>query len=1575
MLILIRMKQFLLLLLFVLLGFGVQAQCVTNVDFNTWQASGNPNYGNWVVQGGGSQVRQTVNATGPGFFISPFPLMNVKITGNFRTTDDDDDWMGFAFSMLNPLTQTTDSFDCWFFDWKQVTQGAGQRGMSLCRADGVIPPSAYQSTFWDHINSSAFTVVQNNWGSAGWQRNYNHAFELQLTYTTARIFIDGVLKFEEQNCFKPGRFGFYCISQQDVYYSNFQYDLFIDFSFVNDKICLGDTAKIQFVNPCITDASALSQYQSARWDFGDGSPPIIINNPTIATVNQAHLYTQPGNYNVSLTITDFNGCTSTKTNPIEVRQPISITPSGTPPPCNGGSNGSVTVAATGGYGNYQYIWNGNQYGQTYAGVTAGTYNVVVSDGVCAAATANYVLSQPSALSATTSHVDANCNTNNGSVSMTISGGTPPYQNLTWAGVAAPGGTRTGLGAGTYIANFVDANACSALLQYSETVNMLPCGISSSVNKTNVSCFGGSNGTVSLNVTGATGTPTITWTPGGYTGANVTGLAAGTYTYNFSDANPAHAFSGTVTITQPGAAMVASLSTIGISCAGANDGQALASVTSGGNPPYSYAWSGGHPNNPSATNLGPGPINVTITDANTCTATASGTISNSPTLVATMVTVIDSCFHSGKGSATVQVNGGVPPYTYAWNNLASDTINAGIFAGSYTVTITDGNGCTLTSTAVVGGPSASVVAPNTKQDIACAGTASGSITVTASGGTGPYTYAWNPNTISGANPTGLAAGIYQYTVTDNYGCSITGDDTLLEPLAPLSVTSTHTNVTCSGAANGSITVTISGGTAPYTYMSNTIPMAGSFTQNNVPAGIYTGTLTDANGCTATVSDTITEPAAQSLTLTKTDVSCNGGNNGSATANFVNATGAVTYTWNPGGVQNGNYTGLIAGPYAVTATDANSCTVTGTITVNEPPAIQVQETHTNVSCFGFTDGSINLTVTSATGPYTYTWSPNVSTTNTASNIGSGPYSITVTDASACSVTTSVVVTQPFAAVSDSLVVQDVSCFGLTDGRITVYTTGGTGAYTYTWSPSVSSSSNASNLAAGIYNLTVADVNNCSVTETVTITEPLAPLALTQSQTDLTCYNDSTGSATVNVTGGTTPYTYNWNPSVSAANTASSLAAGTYNVVVLDDHNCTITASFTLTQPTQLTATHTVTDARCFGDANGSVVVTATGGAGTPYTYSWNPAVNTSDTAQNLSANTYSYTVTDNTGCTVSNSATVTQPTDLVLSAAFTNLTCNNANDGTITASAVGGTASYSYSITNDGVNFNNSTTGLYTALAPGNYVVIVADVNGCVDSTSGTIANPPALGIVLSPIDVVCYGLTNGQIAATLSNATQPVTYVLSNNDQNGSGLFAALPAGAYSVTATDANGCTVTDTTSISEPAEVLVSIQPDSIEINLGALVTLQSSTNQSGALTYMWSPAAGLSCTDCAAPDFSGYSSLAYTLTVTNTAGCTGTASAKVVVKPSYDVFMPNAFSPNGDGANDIWKVYGNMPGIKQLSVQVFNRIGEKVFESNDINSGWDGYYKGVLSPPGVYVYVAKFVWLDNHTDSERTGTITLLK
>ncbi len=1868
------MQKIVLVVIAFFITIAVSAQCVSNVDFNTWAPAGYPTNGQWSVQNGGSQVYQGANGA-QAFYVSPYDLMNVHISGTFRSNDTDDDFMGFVWSFLNPINPI-DTFDAWLFDWKQRDQDAAREGMSVCRLNGYIPnsyPGVDHRQFWDHTPSPGFSVVANNWGSSGWGWRTNHNFDLYLTYSKATIYVDGALKFEINDCFKPGKFGFYNLSQSDCIYSNFQYELFVDYWYPDQGACIGNPASFRFIDPCVT---SLGQYQSLVWDFGDGQTQTI-NNPTLANVNVTHTYAAAGSYTSRLTLTDLNGCSASATHTVEVRAPIALTPTITRPLCNGASNGNISLAATGGFGNFNYTWSNSIVGNPLQGVTAGTYTVTVTDNRCVT-TATYTVTQPTAVTATSSHTDASCNQTNGTASIVISGGTPPYTSsgggpVSWGPLPSmQSPNATGLGPGTYIADFKDANGCSAALQYRETILALPCGIQSSVTVTNVICKGRSTGGATLTVTGSTGTPVITWNPGNTTGSSISNKPAGTYTYSYTDGNASHAFNGSVTITEPPTAVTAQITTTPITCPGTNTGQAIASVTAGGTPNYTYSWNPPQGNNAVAGNLAPGNYSVTITDANTCTATATGTVSGVASLNVTFTTIMDSCYLSNKGSAFSHVTGGSPPYTYAWSNFGIDTAITRVSAGTYRLTVTDFNSCSVTATTTITGPAAALTRTEAVTSILCNGQNTGVFNVTAAGGTGPYTYTWNPNTLSGPNNSNLPAGIYNYTVTDIYGCNVKGTDTIREPATALTAITSHTDVKCFGGSDGTLSINTSGGTPPYTFLGQPLP-AGPITIPGRSAGVYAGNVTDANGCTFAVSETITEPAALTVgvqstnilcngastgnidltigggstpytftwsdgpastedranipagtysvtvtdlnlctatataTLTQptaltisetnvdvlcngqstgsidvtvgggqgtytyawsdgpvttqdrtavpaatytvtatdqnsctisvaavisepaalvvttshTDVKCNGGSDGTltinisggvapysllgqplpagttvvpnrtagvyggavtdangcsvtvsetiaepgpqsltvnntnepcfgaavatASANFVNATGTVTYNWTPGPLSGANLTNLAAGTYNVTATDQNLCTLTGSVTVTEPaaPVMAVAVTNalcfgangsatanpaggtapynytwsgsnlttqtvplpagsytvtatdastcqqtasfsitepsgmsvliqqTNVLCFGDATGSITLTVSGGAGPnYTYAWQPNVSTSNTATALIAGTYNITVTDQGNCTLDTAVVITEPAAALSNTVVATNVTCFGANDGTVTLTTSGGTANYSYTWSPNTATGNAATGLGPNTYLINVTDANGCSVAETATVTEP-TQLTLTQAQTDVLCNGAATGDATVTVSGGNPGYTYSWTPNVSSGNTATALTAGNYTVVATDASSCTISASFTITQPAALTLTETHTNVDCFGNSTGTMNVTA--GGGVPgYTYVWTNNVSTGNSATGLAAGSYTVTATDVNSCTVTVSATLTEPAVLDVTATANDALCFNSTDGVITANATGGAAGgYTFS-----VNGQTNSTGLYPNMAPAAYVVYVTDANACIDSTPVVVGSPTEIVLSTTPQDVSCYGYTDGQISVVATGGATPTyTFALSNGDQNSNGQFTNLAVGSYSVTVTNANNCTVSDTASVYEPDSVTISVSPDPVTVNLGGELQLSTLTNQSGNVTYNWEPAFGLSCYDCPDPKFTGNYSQVYTATVTNTGGCKGSATVNVTVIPSYDIFIPNVFTPNGDGANDTWKIFGNLPGIKQIEVMVFNRIGEKVFQSNDINFEWDGYFKGVVSPNGVYTYTAKFVWLNNHSDSDYRGTITLIR
>ncbi|WP_183822314.1 T9SS type A sorting domain-containing protein, partial [Algibacter amylolyticus] len=367
----------------------------------------------------------------------------------------------------------------------------------------------------------------------------------------------------------------------------------------------------------------------------------------------------------------------------------------------------------------------------------------------------------------------------------------------------------------------------------------------------------------------------------------------------------------------------------------------------------------------------------------------------------------SCNGAADGEATAAATGGTAPYTYAWSNGATTATITGVIAGTYNVTVTDANGCTSDTSVTIVEPTALTASIASQTNMDCNGGANGAATVTETGGTAPYTYTWS-NGATTATITGVTAATYNVTVTDANGCTSDTSVTIVEPTALTASIASQTNMDCNGGANGAATVTEIGGTAPYTYVwSNSATTA---TITGVVAGTYNVTVTDANGCTSDTSVTITEPTALTASITsQTNIDCNGGANGAATVTEVGGTAPYTYVWS-NSATTATITGVTAGTYNVTVTDAKGCTSDTSVTITEPTTLTASITsQTNIDCNGGANGAATVTETGGTAPYTYVWS-NGATTATITGVVAGIYNLTVTDANGCTSDTSVNITEP-------------------------------------------------------------------------------------------------------------------------------------------------------------------------------------------------------------------------------------------------------------------------------------------------------------------------------------------------------------------------------------------------------------------------------------------------------------------------------------------------------------------------------------------------------------------------------------
>ena len=873
-----------------------------------------------------------------------------------------------------------------------------------------------------------------------------------------------------------------------------------------------------------------------------------------------------------------------------------------------------------------------------------------------------------------------------------------------------------------------------------------------------------------------------------------------------------------------------------------------------------------------------------------------------------------------------------------------------------------------------------------QNPSCFGGNNGSISVQldSTNAVLPLTYGWSGGQ-SGLSLNNLAAGTYIFTATDMANCLRTDTIILVDP-PQLTVNVPDVNqINCAGTGTGTLIATPAGGTGAYGYTWNATPAQTDSLLNGVPAGTYVVTVTDSKGCTATDAGTLTvAPGNNNVVIappTITQITCNGANNGAITVSASGNSGVFTYSWNNGAYSGATISNLPGGSYSVTADDGGGCTASATYTVNEPTAVAIgTPVIQNIGCVAGTTGSIAANASGGTGTLNYNWTQ-VGTSQTytgasISNLQADTYTLTVSDANACSATASYQVTQvtPLSITESKT---DVSCYGANDGTASIVVNTGTPAYQYNWNNwGYTVNGNLTGLAPGTYTVVVKDLN-CTATATVVITEPTKVVLSLVSATNISCYGYTDGTITVNATGGTGSYQYTWSDGQNGA-TASNLAADVIiTVTATDGSMCFDTAQYMLSQPSAMSVTTAATDAICYQSPTGSITATAAGGT-QPYAYAWSDG-QTTKTASGLVAGAYTVVVTDANSCSVTAANAVAEPTQLVIdNITATAVKCPGQKNGTLTVISSGGNLPHNNSATQDGSNFFYANNGVIEGLDTGTYLIIVSDNAGCTTTQTAVVPNAVLDSFTVVSDSTSCYGTgyNDGGLHIFTLSQNGPYWYSLDGGAQQQlSGDFYGLYAGDYVITAISANECTTQVAATVSEPLEMFADVNPDTVVLALGESAAVLVSYQNASNVSYTWQPGYALSCADCPNPIVTAYERQDYIVTVSmqnNLAVCTATAKLHVAVLEPEPVYVPNAFTPNGDGNNDMFFVYGQ--DIKTASVKVYNRWGELVFVSTNQFNGWDGTYKGVPAPMGVYTYVAEVTYLNNKS-TDRKGTVNLIR
>lgn len=1070
------------------------------------------------------------------------------------------------------------------------------------------------------------------------------------------------------------------------------------------SLCLGDTAVLY--------AEGSGDYLNYWWpnntisDSIEISPSSSVNYQLIISQNNHSCY-----HNIEVEVVDM---------PMLSLSSLSTS-------CFGGSDGSAQALVTNGVPPYSYSWSNNSTLSVVNGLEEGYITITLLDSNNCQLIDSVYIEQPQEIDLTTTMTPPSCSGySDGSLILSISGGVPSF-NINWSN-----GDNTiiadSLSSGLHLVEVIDANNCLK----SDTfllIDPAPLSLSEDISQhEDVLCYGEATASISLEALG--GTPLYNYSLDAVnyqSSPTFSSLLQGAYWFFVQDNNNCED-SILVNISQP--LLQLSIQEVisshqDVTCFSNNNGQ-LEVVGSGGVSPYQYIYAQDTVFFGLIDSLSAGNYSLSVLDANNCVGDIVIQISEPSELVASYLFEEPSCYGFLDGELTAQATGGTPNYTFFWEGLQLDTLQA-ISAGSYQLVVIDVNSCSDTINTILNEPDELFLSEdlNMHEDASCYSYSDGEVQLLASGGQPSYLFAHFPSSfqIQGSF-SGLSAGSHTFILSDVNNCTDTILINITEPdeILLLEDLSQHIDVTCFGANEGQLSVLATGGTPFYVYT-----IDGQSSQNfglyySLLGGVYQLLATDINSCVSDTLEVLINAPSQGVNISEElalhqDVQCFSDSTGSFSVSAFGGTPGYFFSidqqnWQ----QQGVFDSLFAGLYTVTVSDSNLCENQTLVQIHEPPLLSTMLESTNATCFNSSDAVVASSVQGGLPPYNYYWS-NSSTNDSLLNVLAGIYNLLVVDSNNCQDLSFVQITEPL-SLQATTNVTNIDCYNAMNGSVAISVSGGTPSYLISLNGGAFLSSTIfNNLGVGLYNFELMDANNCLDSLEIVVSQPDSLYFDSLSVVDVQCFGESSGSVFAQPLGGVLPYAYSLNSGMpQQLGLFSGLVSQQYVLEVVDSNNCSFIDTLIVRQPDSMIVSSSEIEASCFGINDGELLVNVVSGGTPPYGYSIeNNLFYQLGSFIGLPAGIDTLVIQDSLNCQQSYIFEITEPDSLSINVTSQEPSCFGECDGIVQATIFGGN---SYSLL-----WSNFVSGLVNdSLCDGLISLTVTDSMGCSNYYSYDLQQP-------------------------------------------------------------------------------------------------------------------------------------------------------------------------------------------------------------------------------------------------------------